>query len=446
MTGVIDKENCIIRGVSLITGDCIAEGHDLHVDGQTLTQLHALAASRGKVPVGLDHGHGIAATCGYMTDFRLDGNKLRGDWHLLKSHDETPRMLERAETHPEGWGMSCAFKGQGVATSGGKKAARAEKLLSVDAVTRPAANDGLFSAKDSQSVDKFTFSNSTNMADKKDSNAEPTIADLMAAINQQNERFEQLSQSHEQLIGQLQGQGEEGQEQGQPSVRDILEDLHNSTDEDLAARGLTRDEVNAEIGQYNQMLAQGIDPEAAMGGEGEAQGYEGDQGYQGSYSPEQGQQAGAPAVGAGVEGGTATTFNALQRQVMQLSAAIRARDNAEKAQSEEIQFSEVSGKIDMMANMRDRAVELAERLVSENEALRLAVNTGTRPVRPGIDNGVRLFSANGDGQLHAFQASIKEIQLSEKCSTGQATLKAIQRNPGLHADWLQKSGSMQLAN
>src|SRR6187401_3327471 len=99
-TGVVDHDRAVIHGVSLITGDCVAEGYDLTVDNTTVTQLHELAKTRGKVPVNLDHGSGIASTCGYISEFRLDGNKLRGDWHLLKSHDETIKMLERAEVMP----------------------------------------------------------------------------------------------------------------------------------------------------------------------------------------------------------------------------------------------------------------------------------------------------------------------------------------------------------
>ncbi|MEA3210349.1 MAG: hypothetical protein QOE70_3406 [Chthoniobacter sp.] len=50
-----------------------------------------------------------------------------------------PKMLERAERMPECFGMSVKFKGGGE-KKGLKKFARAEKLISVDCLTQPAAN------------------------------------------------------------------------------------------------------------------------------------------------------------------------------------------------------------------------------------------------------------------------------------------------------------------
>jgi hypothetical protein len=93
--GTVDFDEAIIRDVAVIIGDIEAEGHDLIVDGTTVKQLHALA--KKKVPVNLDHGSGIKDTCGFLTNFRIDENKLRADWHLLRSHDETPKMRPSAQ-------------------------------------------------------------------------------------------------------------------------------------------------------------------------------------------------------------------------------------------------------------------------------------------------------------------------------------------------------------
>lgn len=426
LTGTIDLQSCVIHGVALITGDVVAEGHDLHVDNETLTQLHKLGTDRGKVPVNLDHGSGIAATCGYIDGFRMDGNKLRGDWHLLKSHDETPKMLERAATMPDCFGLSVAFKGKGVVVSKGKKAARAEKLLSVDVVTRPAANDGLFSVKETNSVDTLKF----NMADNQ-TQQEPTLADVMTALSQLSSRIDASEQQQAQIVDHL-NNSQTQQEPQEGLSRDELEQLHHASDEDLAQMGLTRDEVNAAVSEYNQSVG------------GEQDGEQGEEaGYQDSFAGQNGeagvgQMAGAGA-GASTGGGEGTAaFRALHREVLQLKAKIKSTELKAKAEGEEMQFAEIESKMSVLAAQRDQAFELAEALVSENEALSLAVRTGTRPVRPGIDNGVRMFSANDRGELHSFQARVKELKASGQCKTeGEALLFASKENPGLHADWLQ---------
>ena len=421
LTGTIDLQNCIIHGVALITGDVVAEGHDLHVDNETLTQLHALGSAKGKVPVNLDHGSGIMNTCGYIDGFRLDGNKLRGDWHLLKSHDETPKMLERAQTMPDCFGLSVAFKGKGVVVAKGKKAARAEKLLSVDCVTRPAANEGLFSVKETNSVDNLKF----NMADNQ-SQQEPSLSDIMNVLTQLNSRIDAQEQQQAQIIDHLNTQGSQEPEQEDGLSREDLEQLHAASDEQLAELGLTRDEVSAAVSEYNESIS------------GEQSQDQGDDqaGYQDSYAGQEGAAGGEMAGAAGGGGEGSAAFRALTREVIQLKSKIRATEVRNQAEGEEMQFAEIESKMAILATQRDKAIELAEALVSENEALNLAVRTGTRPVRPGVDNGVRLFNANDNGELHSFQVRVKELKASGK-TEGEAISFASKENPGLHADWVQ---------
>ena len=406
-----------MRGVSLITCGCEAEGHNLHVDKETVGKLFELAKARGKVPVNLDHGSGIEKMNGYVFNFRMDGDKLRGDWQLLENHDETPLMMERAAKMPDCFGLSVAFKGKGVAVAGGKQAARAEKLLSVDCVTRPAANaGGLFSALDENVVD----SRERGMPNEQHNQQEPSIADVLAAITQLNQRMD----SHEQAINEIsQGSQEQGEDGLTPQE---LEALHRASDEDLAELGITRDEVDAAVDQFNSQF------EGDGGDEGEGEGQYQDQGG----SEGAGELAG---VGAGEGGGGSTALNALYREVIQLKSQIASEKRAKQVNAEELEFSEVASKIEVLAAQRVQAIELAERLVSENEALHMAVRTGTRPVRAGIENGVRLFGANTQGELHVFQAIVKEIRDTKKCSEGQAILFAMKEPNGaaMHADWLQ---------
>lgn len=151
--GAVDREGGVIRGVSLITGGVTARGHELTVDDTTLSQLFQSATSKGTVPVKLDHKSGIENVCGYVTAFRIEGNKLLGDWHLLKTHPHFSTTMEKAERMPSCFGLSAAFVGKEEMRDG-KKFARCTELLSVDCVTQPAANpDGLFEAKPSSGVD-----------------------------------------------------------------------------------------------------------------------------------------------------------------------------------------------------------------------------------------------------------------------------------------------------
>jgi hypothetical protein len=425
LTGVVDRNECVIRGVSVIKGGCVAEGHDLSVDNDTVTQLHELARAKGKVPVILDHGSGVKDLNGYIDNFRLDGGKLRGDWHLLKSHDETPKMLERAETMPTCFGLSVAFKGKGVVVPGSTvKAARAEKLLSVDCVTRPAANDeGLFAAKDTQVVD---IPKKNMPEDNQTQAAEPNLTDVMGLLTKLNERLDAQEKAQQEIIEHLNSQTSGEDNQIDP---DLLEQLYNSDDAKLKELGLTREEVDAAVAEYNASIDAG-----EQGQTQEGQGQNGQHAQGGQEAAPAG--AGAGAAG-GAEGSAPATFSALQAQVIALRKEIDNDKRRAQAQAEEVQFQEVETKITKLAAQRDQLLQFADQLVAENEALRLAVKTGTRPVKAGVDNGVRLFSANQDGELHEFQKLVKAIESDRKVSKGQAIQLAIKENPALHVDWLQ---------
>lgn len=432
MTGTVDADNAVIKGVSLITGDLVADGHDLYVDGTTLKQLHTLGGKMKQVPVTLDHGAGITSINGFVDNFRLDGNKWRGDWHLLKTHKETETMLERAERQPGTFGMSVAFKGppKGVMHMG-KRCARAERLLSVDCVTRAAANpDGMFSAKDGPTVDISKKS----MAEQQQQQAEePTLKDVLAAIGKISQRQDQFEATLKGIV-----ESNEQPTKVEDIDRDRLEQLYKATDAELKEAGLTRQEVNQAVQDYNDMVTEAEAAEAGdgKGGDGDGKGGDGEgKGGEGEGQP-------ATAVGAGVEGSTA--FKALAREVTELSAAIKADKDRLAQESEEVQFQALEGKMVTLSEQRDRAIELAEGVVAENEALRLAVRTGTRPVKPGVDNNVRLFSANDEGELHEFQQLVKTIQGKKDGRTeGEAILLAMKEpnGPALHADWLQKQSA-----
>ena len=139
----IDDTNGIIRGVSVITKG-IAKGHDLEVDDQTLSEMKACADERGTVPCKIDHRSGAASIAGYLTNFRIadSGHQLLADWFVLDSLPQRNQILEVARRMPEGVGLSASFLSPENSEPG---KARCEELISVDYVTTPATNAGLFS-------------------------------------------------------------------------------------------------------------------------------------------------------------------------------------------------------------------------------------------------------------------------------------------------------------
>ena len=140
----VDFVNFVVRGVSVVTlGD--ARGHDLEVDKTTLEQMLRCAKAKIQVPVKVDHKSGAGGVCGYLTNFQIDGNKMKADWYLLEAHPEAQQIMETASRMPRGVGLSVAFVSQDKGEYG---KARCQELISVDYVVLPAANpDGLFSAK-----------------------------------------------------------------------------------------------------------------------------------------------------------------------------------------------------------------------------------------------------------------------------------------------------------
>lgn len=426
-TGIVDFDNCVVKGVSLITGQMEAEGHELMVDDTTTSQLYKLAKSAGQVPVYLDHGSGIKELNGFIDNFRMDGTKVRGDWNLLKTHDETQVMLERADRQPKTFGLSVAFKGSGVAVAGGKKAARATKLLSADVVPRPAANkDGLFGARDEGSVDiNKKVMNREQIGAGADE--EPTMGDIMKAIGGISARIDTMEQSHSQLVEEL------NQSQGGEVADDYntLVGLTKMTDAELGQRNLTRADVDAAVAEWNASAGEqaGDDPDGAADPNGGGE-----------------PAAATAAVGAGAAVGTgaetSAAMSALRKDVIEMKAAFAAEKKQKRDAQENIQFAALENTMISLRERAEKAIELADKVIVENECLRLHIRTGTRPVKAGAE-GIRLFSANGEGELHEFQKRVQELIAEKKITNGEAILLASRENSALHMDWIQKGGAQQ---
>jgi hypothetical protein len=103
------------------------------------------------VKVKADHGSGVFSTTGHLKSFRLDGDVLRADLHVLKTEKDREKLFEMAETIPDTFGLSISFDGPDEKIKG-KMFARCSEIYSTDIVSEAAANpSGLFSAKESDS-------------------------------------------------------------------------------------------------------------------------------------------------------------------------------------------------------------------------------------------------------------------------------------------------------
>lgn len=135
----IDDDAGIIRNVNVITKGK-TRGHDLEVDDKTLAQiLEASQSYSNGVKVKADHGSGVFSIVGSVRDFRVDGDHLKGDLHLLKTAGNRQHIIELARELPDTFGLSVSIVGDHEKRNG-TTYARCKRIRSVDIVADPAAN------------------------------------------------------------------------------------------------------------------------------------------------------------------------------------------------------------------------------------------------------------------------------------------------------------------
>ena len=142
-------------------------------------------------------------------------------------------------------------------------------------------------------------------------------------------------------------------------------------------------------------------------------------------------------AGAGVESSTGGgEFSALQRQVRELSARFEREDAATENAEIEHYFTTIEGNMTTLAQEKVALTEFSQNLVAENEALRAAVRTGTRPLAFSAEGR----AANGaHGELHEFDARVQNHLGSGK-SHADAVKLAHKENPSAHQDWIRQQG------
>lgn len=216
-----DSKAGVIKGVSLITKGT-AKGHDLVVDDTTLNQLETSLnnAKDPGVKAKLNHRTGVEAIFGHVNNIHRDGQKLKGDLHLLKTHKDYDHTIELLETMPSQIGLSVAFQGDKEVGADGRVFARCKNIVSVDLVTDPAANpDGLFEAK----VDNIALDMEENNSEES-TNIEDRLAEIEGFQSDLAEAIEEAA-----ALDEMEADGEDYEE-----GEDIYEEDDSEYEEDEA--------------------------------------------------------------------------------------------------------------------------------------------------------------------------------------------------------------------
>ena len=141
----VDSAAGIIYGVCVMSAG-EAKGHGLFLDLESLDSFMELTKSRPNgigTRFGADHDAGAEDFNGTLKGFRLDGDKIRADLHLLKTDKNFAKLIEMAQTMPHEFGLSASTQAEEV-IKGKEKYVRFKEIFCVDVVTTPAATKGLF--------------------------------------------------------------------------------------------------------------------------------------------------------------------------------------------------------------------------------------------------------------------------------------------------------------
>lgn len=163
----VDAAAGTINGVSLLTiGPAL--GHGIQIDQTGLEQCLAACQQRGNVRLIDRHDAEFEGIVGGISNFRIEGNQVKGDVSLLEKHPMRERILELAGKLASEFGLSIECDNQHVDNPNGEgKLFRCSEVDAVALVPRPAANKtGLFSAKRFDTAKKISrkFSKQPNMS------------------------------------------------------------------------------------------------------------------------------------------------------------------------------------------------------------------------------------------------------------------------------------------
>lgn len=201
-TADIDAELGVIKNVSVMTKGP-ARGHDLIIDDTTLEQvLKAANEFQNGVKVKVDHGGGVFSIVGSVRNFRIEGEKLKADLHLLKTAEKAAHIVELARELPDTFGMSVSIHGQHEAIDG-ETYARCSRIRSCDIVTDPAANpDGLLSEPLVDTQNNVCMGDTKNQTESEKEDA-IKMKDWQTKTEEWRENSEKRFASLEALLGEM---------------------------------------------------------------------------------------------------------------------------------------------------------------------------------------------------------------------------------------------------
>lgn len=194
MFAAVDSTAGIIRDVSVIAVGA-AKGHGVLIDRTTLEQVKTCAETYANgLKVKMSHAGDAGDIVGFLSGFRIVGDKLLADLTLLKTSRFRDYVLELAATIPDTFGLSIAFAGP-TEEREKQRFARCSEIYSADLVSEPAANPtGLFEAKSAPTQgDKpgaYTTKPTAPMTD--DQKKDDPMAALAAALSELSTRLSKL--------------------------------------------------------------------------------------------------------------------------------------------------------------------------------------------------------------------------------------------------------------
>jgi hypothetical protein len=145
--------------------------------------------------VFVDHDESIDSLIGLLNNFRIEQDQLRADLELLSAHPQAEFYAEILSKAPGRVGFSMAFSGKPEEV-GDRRFARVENLVSVDLVSRPAANrEGVFRAgSEPAQVDTSAEGMTENSAsDKVEFDAKAAIEALTEVVSKLQESVEAIA-------------------------------------------------------------------------------------------------------------------------------------------------------------------------------------------------------------------------------------------------------------
>jgi len=194
LVGKIDNALGILHGVSVIT-EGPARGHGQFIDATTLKQVKECAEKySGGLKVKMNHYSGAESIIGKLENFRIEGDKLRADLHLVKSHEKFSYILEICQMMPDSIGLSISFSGS-VENIKNIEYTRCTEIYSADLVDTPAANpDGLFH-QEVDNKNKGNAGNSQQETNQSKNMDEKIFNDFKGEVNSKFEALKGLIES-----------------------------------------------------------------------------------------------------------------------------------------------------------------------------------------------------------------------------------------------------------